>query len=314
MGKLLSVGEMVIDFLPGEEEGSYIRKAGGAPANVAIAVARQGLPAAFCGVVGDDDFGRFLYRTLEENGVEAHVELTGQAATTMAFVSLTGEGERSFTFARKPGADMFLNRDHISPGMLADADIVHAGSCSLSKGTAADATAYAMEEARRLGKMVSFDVNYREPMWDSDAQAAATAVRRVLPFVDLLKLSDEETWLLGGEGALHGLMKSCGIALAVVTLGSRGARCYWQGGCISMPAKETECVDSCGAGDAYWGGFLSVLLKEGALTRADLSETLIRKAMERGNIAGWLCVQRKGAIESLPTGKDIERYIRESGQ
>ncbi|MEG1061995.1 MAG: PfkB family carbohydrate kinase, partial [Oscillospiraceae bacterium] len=143
----LSVGEMVIDFLPGNEAGVYIRKAGGAPANVAIALARQGCDAAFCGMMGNDDFGRFLLETLRDNGVKPLVtDLTNDAITTMAFVTLNEFGDRSFTFARKPGADMFLNRSHIKDEYLDNTSIVHAGSCSLSKGDAVGATVYALQE------------------------------------------------------------------------------------------------------------------------------------------------------------------------
>ena len=107
---VICVGEMVIDFTPGKEKGSYIRNAGGAPANVAIALSRLGRNAEFCGKLGNDDFGRFLLKTLRDNKVKVLIEkLTDEAVTTMAFVTLGKNGERSFTFVRKPGADMLLN-------------------------------------------------------------------------------------------------------------------------------------------------------------------------------------------------------------
>ena len=312
MAKLLSVGEMVIDFLPGSEEASYIRKAGGAPANVAIAVSRQGCDAAFCGMMGNDDFGRFLYRTLEENGVEPVVKaLTDEAITTMAFVSLDAHGDRSFTFARKPGADMFLTKEHVTDEALNSASVVHAGSCSLSRGTAAEATVYALKEGHNRGKLVSFDVNYRNLMWNDDQAAAAAAVMEILPYVDLLKISDEEADMLGGEGSLSGLMETMGITLLIETLGSKGARAWWNGSVIEVPALKANCVDTCGAGDAFWGGFLTTLMKSGVTSPAQLTEDLIRSAMEHGNIAGWLCVQQKGAIESLPTSEAVAHYWEE---
>lgn len=312
MAKLLSVGEMVIDFLPGAEDASYIRKAGGAPANVAIAVARQGCQAAFCGMMGNDDFGRFLYQTLEENGVEPCVKtLTDQATTTMAFVTLDAHGDRSFTFARKPGADMFLTKEHITDEALDSATIIHAGSCSLSKNPAAEATVYALREGHNRGKLVSFDVNYRDLMWGGDQAAAAAAVTEILPHVDLLKISDEETDMLGGAANITALMAKMDIALVVETLGSKGARLYWKGTVTDIPAIRTTCVDTCGAGDAFWGSFLTTLLKADVRTTADLNLDLLRSAMENGNIAGCLCVQVKGAIESLPTAEAVAQY-RES--
>ena len=305
----LCVGEMLIDFLPGSEKDSYIRRAGGAPANVAIALARQGCETAFCGMLGDDDFGRFLLRTLEDNGVRPCIRaLTKEATTTMAFVSLDERGDRSFTFARKPGADMLLRREHIREEELEAADLIHAGSCSLSASPAAEATVCALEEGRRRGKLVSFDLNYRNVMWDDDQDAAARAVLEVLPYVDLLKISQEEADMIGGEENLPRLMAEKDIALVMETLGGDGARCLWGGEVFALPGLKAECVDTCGAGDAFWGGFLAGLLRAGVRRREELTGAIIRAAMERGNVAGWLCVQKKGAIESLPTAGEVEAY------
>ena len=310
--KVLSVGEMVIDFLPGSESNSYIRKAGGAPANMAIALARQGCEVAFCGMMGDDDFGHFLLQTLLDNHVEPCVrELTKEATTTMAFVSLDENGDRSFTFARKPGADMLLTMAHVMDEDLNAAGLIHAGSCSLSKGSAAEATVYALQEGHRRGKLVSFDVNYRNLMWDDDEAAATRAVRSILPYVDLLKISEEEADMVGGEENIPAMMVQNDIALVVETLGSEGARCYWNGKVLSIPSLKAECVDACGAGDAFWGGFLAGLFAAGVEKSGDLREEVLLSAMRRGNIAGWLCVQKKGAIESLPTAEEVERYGKE---
>lgn len=312
MRAILCVGEMVIDFLPGNEPGSYLRKAGGAPANVAIAAARQGLKAGFCGKVGNDDFGRFLMDTLAANAVEVCApSYTDEAITTMAFVSLDVNGNRSFTFARKPGADMFLTAEDVELAGIEDSSIVHAGSCSLSRPPASEATKYAMEHAARLGKLVSFDVNYRNLMWNDDMKAAEEAVKEVLPYVDLLKISDEEAEMIGGEEAIGSVMAQNGIALVVETLGSEGARWYWKDRIGFTPSVPSECVDSCGAGDAFWGSFLSSLIQDGVRSVNDLDERNIEKAMMRGSVAGALCVRVKGAIESLPSSADIERFLRD---
>lgn len=312
MPRVLTIGEMVIDFLPGSEPASYIRKAGGAPANVAIAVRRQGCDAAFCGMLGDDDFGRFLLDTLRENRVEPCIPHgTSDATTTMAFVTLDASGDRSFTFARKPGADMLLTKEHIRPDMLEKADIIHAGSCSLSKEPAAGATAYALSAGHAMGKLVSFDVNYRNLIWNDDRAAAAAAVQSVLPFVDLLKISEEEADMLGGPKALPACTQKYGISLLMETLGGNGAVCFWNGQKLAIDGLPASCVDTCGAGDAFWGAFLTGLLQAGVRKPEDLSAAIIRAAMQRGNIAGWLCVQKKGAIESLPTAEQTEQYRKE---
>ncbi len=305
MAGILCVGEMVIDFLPGQEAGSYIRKPGGAPANVAVAASRNGVPAGFCGRMGDDDFGRFLVNVLKENGVQVLCpELVKEAITTMAFVSLDEHGDRSFTFARKPGADMFLTRADVDRAFAMNPQIVHAGSCSLSKAPASDATVYAMEKAAQAGIPVSFDVNYRNLMWNDDRAAAAAAVQKVLPFVDYLKISEEEEDLLGG--AIEAVMAKNGISVLVKTLGADGALCCFGGKTIRIPGRKANCVDTTGAGDAFWGGFLSTLIKAGLPAP---EEELLTRALTYGNIAGWLCVQKKGAMESLPTTAEVEAIL-----
>ena len=301
---LICVGEMVIDFLPGSEEGVYIRKAGGAPANVAVAAARNGLDVGFCGRVGNDDFGKFLVKTLNENNVNVLCpKLVDEAVTTMAFVTLSPDGDRSFTFARKPGADMFLTRADEDAADVRNADMVHAGSCSLSRDPAADATAYSLAQAKEAGKLVSFDVNYRNLMWNDDRDACIAAVQNVLPHVDLLKISEEEEDMLGAAPAQAA--RTYDIAVLVEALGSKGARCHWNGKILEVPGRKAKCVDATGAGDAFLGCFLSCLLREGIRSTADLTEELIVKALNYGNVAGWLCVQKKGAMESLPTTDEI---------
>lgn len=312
MKDLICVGEMLIDFLPGSEEGVYIRMPGGAPANVAVAAARNGLDVGFCGRVGNDEFGRFLLHTLETHHVAALCPRpVDEAVTTMAFVTLTEDGDRSFTFARKPGADMFLTRADVDAANVTAARMVHAGSCSLSRGSAADATRYAMERAHHAGALVSFDVNYRDLMWDGDRAACAGAVSDILPFVDLLKISEEEADLPGlpPEQAAEAF----GITALVETLGADGARCWFRGESISVPGRHAHCVDATGAGDAFWGGFLSCLLHRGVTRGADLTRELVREALEYGNVAGWLCVQKKGAMESLPTTEEIRAILAAEG-
>jgi len=303
-----SIGEMVIDFLPGSEAGSYIRNAGGAPANCAIAVSRNGLDAGFCGLMGDDDFGRFLHNTLADNNVKILCpRLTNEAVTTMAFVTLEN-GERSFTFARKPGADMLLSVDDVNECDLQNSKVIHAGSCSLSKGSQVDATLFALRRGKELGKLVSFDVNYRELLWDSNEQAAVEMIRKALPYVNLLKVSDEETVLLGGD--IHAIMAEFDIPLVVETLGAKGARCFFKESVLSSDCPDVKhVVDTTGAGDAFWGTFLASLLIGGVLNVTHITKEKISRAIEEGVIAGSLCVQKKGAITSLPTREEILKVL-----
>lgn len=310
MTDVYCIGELLIDFIPGAEPASYIRKAGGAPANVAIAVSKNGLTASMASKVGDDDFGRFLMKTLEEYNVKAAApELCKEAVTTMAFVTLSEEGERLFTFARKPGADMLLKEEEVKEEDIANSVMIHAGSCSLSAQPEAAATIKAMRLGHEMGKLVSFDVNYRNVMWNDDLEACTKAVMDILPYVDFLKISEEEVDMMGGEAAIPQLMKDQGIALVIETLGSDGAQAFFGDKVLKVPGRKVKAVDATGAGDAFWGAFLSSLRLQGVATAADLTEEKILQAMNYGNVSGCICVQSKGAIASIPTREQIEAYL-----
>ena len=307
----ITIGEMVIDFIPGQEEASYIRNAGGAPANVAIAAARNGLEAGIYCKVGDDDFGRFLLKTLRENNVTPLApEMTKEAITTMAFVSLDENNDRSFTFARKPGADMFLTEEEVKEEDIENSVIVHAGSCSLSAQPVGAATVKALRVANEKGKLVSFDVNYRNVMWKDDLAACTAAVMDILKYVDMLKISEEEVEMMGGEAALPELMKKNNITLLVETLGANGAQAFFKDQVIRVEGHKVKAVDATGAGDAFWGGFMSSLRIQGVSRAEDLTADIIQKAMVYGNVSGCICVQGKGAIVSIPTRAQIEEYMK----
>ena len=309
---LYSIGELVIDFTPGSEPASYIRNPGGAPGNAAIVAARSGLSVGVCSSVGDDDFGRFLVQTMEENGVRViNPNLCAKAITTLAFVTLAPDGNRSFTFARKPGADMFLEERAVKEDIRNSA-IVHAGSCSLSASPAAEATARALRLGHELGKLVSFDVNYRNVMWNDNQPSCAAKVREILPYVDLLKVSDEEVCMLGGEAALPALMEEFSIAVVVETLGGAGARCFFAGTHWDTAGRKVPCVDTNGAGDAFWGAFLSSLRIQGVDSPKQLTRDILCRAMEYGNAAGGLTVQKKGAIPAIPTRAQIEDFLAQA--
>ncbi|MDR1902163.1 MAG: carbohydrate kinase [Treponema sp.] len=311
---IFSIGEMVIDFMPGSVPGCYIRHPGGGCANVAISAARNGLDAGFCGMMGNDDFGRFLVRTLKDNKVKVLCpKLTDKAITTLAFVTLNDRGERSFTFVRKPGADTLLSIREIRKKDILDSVIIHGGSCSLSAEPAARATLYALRQGHSLRKLVSFDINYRDLLWDGDRNRAKKLIFKALRFIDLLKISEEETEILGGEQNIPKIMACFNITLIVETLGPKGAKCWFKNDIVSAGCPDVPCIDTTGAGDAFWGTFLSSLIQQGVTVPNDLRKEIISQAIQRGNAAGSICVQHKGAVESLPFGDEIDKFIATSG-
>ena len=178
--------------------------------------------------------------------------------------------------AGKRDAERVVREADVRESDIRETVIVHAGSCSLSASPAAEATAKALRLGRELGKLVSFDLNYRDMMWNGRPEACAAKVREILPYVDLLKVADDEVSVLGGEEALPGLMERYGLTLVVETLGSQGAVGFFRGERIPIASRSARCVDATGAGDAFWGGFLHRMLAldttPDQLTVADAAE------------------------------------------
>ena len=305
----ICVGEMLIDFTPGSEPGVYKRNAGGAPANACIAMARNGLDVGFLGKLGNDDFGRFLKDTLEKEKVAVLCpDLTDEAITTLAFVTLYENGERSFTFARKPGADMLLEKADVKEEHIKNTRLIQAGSFGMSREPAREATLFALKLAKEKGRMVSYDVNYRDTVWESE-EAAKAVVNQVLPYIDFLKISEEELNFVGGETNIPAFMKEHGITVVIETLGSDGAKYFYNGSEGRIYGHKVKAVDATGAGDAFWGGFLSKILMSGVDTVKDLTEEIVRRSLEYGNASGGLCVQKMGGIPALPYKEGIEAYV-----
>lgn len=306
---IICAGEMLIDFTPGKEPDTYTANPGGAPANVAVSMSRNGIKTGFLGVLGKDDFGKKLKRVLCEEGIEMLCpNLTEEAVTTLAFVTLYEDGERSFTFARKPGADILLRREDVRERDINRTCMLHAGSVSLSDEPCRDAIGYAMSLAHEKGKMVSFDVNYRDMIWH-DRERCKKEIETILPYVDFLKISDEELYFVGDREQIPAFMERYGITVLVETLGSKGARYFYKGNSGVIEGRKVKAVDATGAGDAFWGGFLSKLLMSGVKCTEDVTEDKVKEALAYGNASGALCVQKQGGIPALPTRREIEEVM-----
>lgn len=300
-----ALGEILIDFTPcGESEAGrnlFEQNPGGAPANVLVALQRLGLHTAFIGKIGDDMHGRLLRHTLEDERVDTRGMITDpDYFTTLAFVSLDN-GERSFSFARKPGADTQLRKDEVNKDILDNTYIFHFGSLSLTDEPARSATIYAVEEAKKAGAIISYDPNYRAPLWP-DEETAKKEMRSVIPYVNLMKISDEETELLTGEKdpekAADRLLDQ-GVACVVVTLGKKGALMKTKEFLAYNNVPVRRVVDTTGAGDSFWGGMLACFsrnhTKPDAITEED-AEQYLRFA----NTVAGLCIEKRGGIPSMP--------------
>lgn len=313
---IAALGELLIDFTDRGLSDAGMRlfeqNPGGAPANMLAAAARLGERTAFIGKVGDDMHGRFLRDTLTAAGIDVTgLVLSPDVFTTLAFVALDDRGERHFSFARKPGADTCLRSDELPAPLLSSARVLHVGSLSLTDEPARSATFAAVEAAKRAGAVIPYDPNYRAALWPDEA-AAAAQMRSMVPYADVMKLSDEETLLLTGaaepEEAAHRLLAQ-GVSCVAVTLGERGALVAVAGGMQTVPAFASDpVVDTTGAGDGFWGGFLHRMLtldkRPAALTVADAAD-----CARWGNATAALCITRRGGIPAMPALGDVQALL-----
>lgn len=316
---ITTFGEILIDFTSqgtnADGQMLYARNPGGAPANVAVAAARLGARTAFIGKAGNDMHGRFLRSVLEEEHVDAKGMLLDENYfTTLAFVEVSKSGERTFSFARKPGADTKIQKEEIDIEVLDRTNIFHVGSLSLTDQPSKDTCFYAVKRAKQKGSLISYDPNYRASLWSSET-AAKEQMRSLIPYVDLMKISDEETELLTDDKDVRSAAKALyaqGVKIVAVTLGGDGAYLYSRhGGCMVPGFPVTQIADTNGAGDSFWGGFLYKVSTSQKHLEELTQEDLIEFA-RFGNAVASLCVEKKGAIPAMPELAQVEERMADT--
>ena len=317
---IVTVGEVLIDLTQTGVDERGVRtlaaNPGGAPANVAVAASRLGTKTAFVGCIGTDAFGDSLRETLEKDGVDTTGLIAHETIpTTLAVVTVNPDGERSFTFYRRPGADICLERSAIPESLIADAPILHFGSVSLTDDPARTTTLEAAKDAKAAGAIITYDPNYRPALWMSEEDAIRW-MRAPLDMVDVLKISDEETALLSGYEAPDAAAEELtdqGIRLVLVTLGPDGVYYRYQpedGEALTgtVPGFQVTVADTNGAGDTFFGAFLSKLSqRENGLDDFEADE--LEADLTFANRAASLTTSKPGAIPAMPTLEEVEAAL-----
>lgn len=318
MFDVIACGEMLIDFVSTQsgvtlaEAPAFVKAAGGAPANVAVGVARLGRRAGFMGQVGEDDFGHFLVDTIAQAGVDVGgVTFSPEARTALAFVSLRADGERSFMFYRHPSADMLWRPQDVNAAYAGSTRIFHYGSISLIGEPSRSATLAALGHARAGGAVISFDPNLRLALWPS-AEAARAGILVGWQYADLAKVSEEELEFLTDEqDMVAGARKLWHerLKLLIVTRGAAGSTYFTADASGMVAAFKVAPVDTTGAGDGFVAGLLVGLLDGGL--RFD--REVIEAALRLGNAVGALATTQRGAIPALPTRQAVEAFMNRRG-
>ena len=257
--------------------------------------------------------GDFLRKTIEDNDIDCSGLISDpDYFTTLAFVALDESGDRSFSFARKPGADTQLTASELPLAVIQNTKVFHVGSLSLTDEPARSATVAALKIAKDAGAIMSYDPNYRDSLWTS-AEEASTQMRSILPYMDLIKISAEECPLVTDfdepADAAKALLDG-GASVVVVTLDADGAYVAAKDGAGIVESFRVDAVDTTGAGDSFWGGFLAAFCESGKAP-ADVSFAEAAEFAKFGNAVASLCVRKRGAIPAMPEREAVEALLAE---
>lgn len=312
MKKLMAIGEALIDFIP-EESGKAMKDVcgfrpavGGAPANVCGAYRKLGGAAEMVTQLGDDPFGDKIVEEFSHYNIgTAHVLRTKEANTSLAFVALKEDGNREFSFYRKPGADMLMSADVVEQKWFEDAFALHFCSVSLGNFPMKDAHKKAIEYAKEAGAIISFDPNIRLALWENASDLKA-AILEFMPKANILKVSDEEIEFITGKKTVEEARDQLftgDVQMVVYTKGADGAECYTRNAKASVKGHKVDAYDTTGAGDAFIGSFLYQLSADGIdfNSLADVSKEKMEAYLEFSNRYCAKSVLKAGAIASYPT-------------
>ncbi len=312
MKTLLAIGEALIDFIPQnsgvpiKQVESFFPKVGGAPANVCGAFTKLGGTSQLITQLGNDPFGNKIIDEFNHYGIGCeYISKTDTANTSLAFVALQEDGNREFSFYRKPGADMLLSPDAIQEEWFTDAFALHFCSVSLGDFPMKDAHEKAIEYATKHGVLISFDPNVRLALWD-DTSLLRQRIREFLPKADIVKISDEELEFITGktviEEALPELFRGR-VKMVIYTKGAQGAESYTKYARASVPGKKVKAVETTGAGDAFIGSMLYQMARDQvtADTVEHCSQIVMEEYLTKSNHYCAQSVLQKGAISSYPT-------------
>ena len=322
MKKVIAIGEALIDFIPHEkgralnDVENFLRVPGGAPLNVAAAVAKLGGKSQMLTKLGQDGFGDAILNEVKPLGVDvSRISRTNEANTALAFVSLREDGERDFSFYRNPSADMLLSAEEICVEDFNEKDILHFCSVSLIDAPIKEAHRRAIEIAKEKGCLISFDPNVRLPLW-KNPEDCRKAILEFLPLSNIVKISDEELEFITGikdeKEALDFLLTG-DVKVIIYTKGTNGAEFITKERVIFSPSFKVSAQDTTGAGDSFIGSLLyQVAEGEYSLEQlVDLSEEKVQEILTFSNATAALTVCKKGAIGALPLKEEKKKKISE---
>ena len=310
-----ALGELLIDFTENglSNQGNFLMEAnpGGAPCNVLAMLQKLGKKTAFIGKVGNDFLGKHLKKVVEEVGIDTrNLLLDEDVHTTLAFVHTYADGDRDFSFYRNPGADMNLCAEEIDEELIAESEVFHFGSLSLTHSGVREATKKALRIAKDNGCLITYDPNLRPPLWNT-LEEAKEQIAFGMQWCDVMKISDNEIqWFTGKEDFDEGiriLQDTYHIPLILLSMGRDGSRAYYQDMKVeAKPFLQKNTIETTGAGDTFCACVINYVLEHGL---QNLTEENLQEMLTFANAAASLITTRKGALRVMPEKADVEAML-----
>lgn len=263
---LITIGEAMALFRTGQNfsiGSEFALSFGGAEANVAIGCTRLGLRTLWLSALGDDPFGRLIREALQREGVSTNIKDSTAATGHMIKFPSAGE-DPTVIYFRKDSPASQLNQDSFSLRALPQAKVLHLSGVFLALGEGCEALAMRLsEEAKALGMLVSFDINYRARLWP--AEKAKDTMLPIAEQADIIFGGEAELALIAGAGeysdSIAEELVGNSSRQVVVKRGSRGASVFAGASWTHVAAHSISVIDTVGAGDAFVAGYLSELIR-----------------------------------------------------
>lgn len=315
MRKLYGIGEALIDFIPNVKNSElkdveqFSRQVGGAPANVVSVARKMGASTELVTQLGNDAFGDIIVETLKNIGVGTQfIKRTDEANTALAFVSLKEDGQRDFSFYRKPSADMLYKAEYLNEITINPNDVLHFCSVDLVESDMKEAHKAMVNKFKSANTTIVFDPNVRLPLWQN-AEACKEAIHEFLPKANVIKISDEELEFITGEAdedkAIQSLFEGS-VEAVIYTQGAAGASIILKDGTkIYHEGFKVKAIDTTGAGDAFIGAAISRMLLSDELNITKLLKEEGQDILKFSNMVAAKVTTKYGAIESIPTIEDV---------
>ena len=311
MYDVCAIGDALIDFIPAPdylpEKPLYLCNVGGTVANLAVATSKLDLKTLIVSKVGDDTMGKLIKDTMDKNRVDSsEIIIDDDAFTTLSFVSLAADGERSFSFSRKHAADIRLDKSELDIDKMLNTKVLHFSGMCMTDDPIKEATFYTLKMAKERDIIITLDVNYRERLWKSE-EDYKEVMMSTLPYVTIFKAADDEVLLLTGENSVEEAAKKIsleGPELVIISLGAKGSYYYYKGMQGRVSSYATNPVDTTGAGDCFFAAFIYKIVANGGI--ADLNEDKLTEMLDFANASGAICVTKRGGVTGSSSYDEID--------